>query len=1039
MHFLLKHRYWLPLVYALILGLGILSWYHIPTEYLPGKKSNQFTIRYHWPGKQPIEIETVITRKVEKICSELTGVESLSSRSTEGISEVYVTFKHAETLTFRLIELRQELNNLERKLPESVSRGSVIGGGSESAYDRQALLTYSLMFSENGAPDHEWLTHTLVHPLERLTGVDKVQLNGLQRPTINLMFDLERMDKLSISTDEVIQQLLSANRQLFGGYVDRGNQRREIYLNRQVDNLSALRNMPVLSGEQSILFSEFCEVEMSSAIPRSILRVNGQKNVSLSVYKDDYHDALNLSNQIKELVSRQIGPYQSRVKVLLEQDLAEDIRIQLSSVNRQMLISFGFIILILSLFIRRIDGISIVVSSIVLVVVSGLLLTYITGYSFNLLTLAAITMSLGLVVDNSIIVYEELSDDPPEHGELYLTWIVDQMKSLLNPIVANTLTTLIVFLPVGLLFKEYFEMIIPIAVTLSFFIGTSVIVSLSWIPFWIFRIRKGHKSETKKWNVQGFWIVFHTLKYRLRYVLLVVLILGFGFPWQIVPVSSNSEYYDWYKTAVKWTGGVIYPFFMDTNFGSQKFKQADHETISLNMIAPAGTKIEYLDKIIQPFEDIIDKDSSVVSFYKTFIDETYGAQIRSTIPRSELNSAKPYFLYNKLSYLANKTGNAVFNLSFQDDSRSFGGKMLGGSYRFSLRGANYQDLSNFALKAARLLSESGFVDDVYAHAEDRDAQYKRNQPVFNLNPFQLINKNTSFTDLQRDLYFYLQQQQPLFPVDLSRERYLLQLSISPNPMTLKWIQQASIPLSGSDIYMNELGDFSFESVPTAIIREDRQYLKTISFNFAGSFAQIPELLKWVKNQIDLPPDISLEFDSGVINWGNDSLSTGALMLIVLLAFVFIWAVASAALENWSASGNVLIALLLTLGTIMSFSLFIDEDFNISHYVGALFTLGIAINNALLLLHGNIQNQRHGVGGLRGWIYAYKQRSRPIIITLCTTMAGVCPLIFIEGAEFWRNVSYMVLYSLPISTVLVFIFLGNFTFRSNYIQKNISSF
>ena len=1021
-----RHSYLIPIIIIILLVFGSYALFQIPVEYLPQTEGQSITVQYTWSGQSPRTLESVITRKVEAAAASLKDVADISSQSREGIVSITLDFKKKTPVDLRVLELKELLASLQREFPQPVSNPQLSFNSEKEAnsdaFENKPVLVYSLLVQEGRNMPKSWINRVVVQPLMRIQGVSDVVVRGIREPALQITVDVDRASDYKLSYNQILQRIRRGNQ--FETIGRPRTSKNIIYVKPDYINPSALRNLPVSTGSQLVRLSEVANITSTVSPRKSLMRMNGQRTVTLSIYKNKNTDEFNLAERVKSQMENLSNAYTDVFDLRIESDITGRLNQEMTVLQYQSLISAVIIFVILYFFIRSLLATFLVYSSILLSVLMGFTILYVTGFSVNMVTLATLIITLGLVVDNAIIVFDHLSGKKLSGKENSFLKTANEVQSLFNPILANTITTLIIFLPIALYFRDKLSLITTIGISLAIFLFSSVAICFTLVPFVTVRVPMNVRVKGIARKYYRSLFLFHQFKYKLRHILFTLLILGMGIPVFLLSYDTESTVGSVVKASEEWIGGITYQFYYQVRFGRQAVKPEETKSINLNIKLPPGSSIEYMDKVASVFEGVIVEDQRLIEFFKTRIDRNRGIDIQIVIPREEVSKAGPFFLFNKLSYLANKTGNADISVSFLDENREFGSNETSRSAYVVLKGYNYEELNRLALEVKALIENMGVARNIYAHAEDRESKFTMDLPVYRIKSNKLTEHGISYASFISAIKPYIQTGQTTGDIHFNKFRYLMVSESSANPETVEQLLDKPILMDDRLITLRQFGDISFESEPTAIVRENREYKKRVAFTYLGELARLNLLVDEIKKRINFPSGYSIE--TPTFSFGGEPVNPNNLVAIILLSILAIWVISSAALEHWWASGYTLICLLCTLAVCMAYTVWIQPNFSEAQYTAVLFTLGIAVNNMLLLLFVYRRKLSAGVGPFRAWQYAFQRKSRPVMMTLFTTIAGLVPLLVFDGSQFWYALAHMVMFTLPISTTFTFIFAGLFS-------------
>ncbi|MEX2396422.1 MAG: efflux RND transporter permease subunit, partial [Balneolales bacterium] len=736
-----RRRYLISLFYMMVITVGVLVWLRLPVEMAPDLQLPSVTVSHSWGRTSPEVMEQDVTRRVEQIARQLRDVTDISSVTSEGSSIVTIGFQKDAPIDFRVVELQEYLHGLRESLPASLSQARVSRRVPQELSDMQTFLVYSISGEMNQYDLLAMTRNRIQTPLMGLEGLSGIDLSGASDPALSIDFDIDAVERLGLSTNRIMQRIRGNLDWRSAGYRDEADGRMSMMVPPSLKSLDDIRTMPISleESDRRILISDVADVSIRDYPIKQIHRINGNPALTIHFIKEGGSDAMGLAEMINQRMEEIQAGMPEGVTLQLEQDSTRDLREQLTSLEYQALVSLLCVFLVLLLFIRRFRAPLVILGSIIFSILSGAILLYLMDFTLNVVTLAGLTISLGMIIDNAVVVFEQLNPKLPYEREKRFDHIKKELPYVIVPVLGSTLTTVGIFLPLLFAIEEVRLLLLPLGLALTLTLVSSVLISLTWIPYaLIWLVPSSAKIAGNKPNhspgflgktiiaffsVRPFFSLNRLLlrvfqwRHRLRWIFYVGLILLIGIPVFMIPEPDNdsneeetrwskitSTYFDNRSSIDPWIGGLSYRFTEETYFG-ESWMRSSSEIITVTVRTPMGTPLEEIDKIMQNFEQIAQPYRHAMHFFETELSELWGGRVQFHIKEEYYVQPEPYRLLSEASYLAARTGNSAISVSGFGDSFSTGFGGSTSSFRISLSGYSYDELEELAEDLQRRLEE----------------------------------------------------------------------------------------------------------------------------------------------------------------------------------------------------------------------------------------------------------------------------------------------------------------------------------------------
>src|SRR5690554_1671073 len=617
---LFRRKYLISFFYLMVCIVGYSAWKGIPVENAPELNLPSITISYYWGSTAPEVVEKEITRKVESAANRLRDVSKINSITEEGRSSVSVQFTKNAPVEFRALEIREYLHSLEQTLPANVNPAQITRQVPEEIQDQQTFMVYSLSGNLPARELLDYAQQTIKTKLLGLEGLTDVRLQGVESPALFIEFDRDKLEKFELSGRQILAQVRTKLNWRSSGFIDAGSARISMIIPPDFENTAGISSMRIeIPGSLKQLYlSDLAHVYVGDYPSKSIRRINGSPALTIDMVKESGADAMSLAKTVIEVMKEVENNLPSEMDLRLQVDSTEKLREQFDQLGNQAMFSALLVFLVMLLFIRKIRAPFVIIGSVVFSVLMSITVLYMSNYTLNVITLAGLTIALGMLIDNAVVVFEQVNPGLPMTKEDRIAHIKKELPKSVVPVLGSTFTTVGIFIPLLFALDELRIFLMPLAVALTITLVSSVIIAFTWIPYSLIWLTpntdpKKKKAKTKQYGNRILMFLFKW-KLRLRWFLVVGIIALIGIPlFAIEDPDWGDEttkwpeftrtYFDNRKTIDPWLGGLSYKFFNETYFGSP-WRRNYEERVSVNVRTPQGTPLSEIDKIVRNYETI---------------------------------------------------------------------------------------------------------------------------------------------------------------------------------------------------------------------------------------------------------------------------------------------------------------------------------------------------------------------------------------------------------------------------------------------------
>ena len=947
---------------VIILLFGMIGYFYIGVREYPSVDNPIISVSCSYAGANADVIENQITEPLEQNINGIPGIRSLTSVSQQGQSRITVEFELSVDLETAANDVRDKVSRAQRYLPRDCDPPTV----SKADADASPILMVALQSEKRSLLElSEIADLTVKEQLQTISDVSSVSIWGEKKYSMRLWLDPIKMAGYGITPMDVKNAVDNENVELPSGSIE-GN---TIELNiRTMGLMNTAKMFDDLivkhEGNQIIRFSDIGRAELGAADIKSYMKMNGVPMVGVVVVPQPGANHINIADAVYERMEQMKKDLPDDVHYSYGFDNTKFIRASINEVKQTVYEAFVLVIIIIFLFLRdwRVTLVPCIVIPVSLV--GSFFIMYLFGFSINVLTMLAVVLAVGLVVDDAIVMTEniyiriEQGMNPKKAG-------IEGAKEIFFAVISTTVTLVAVFFPIvfmegttGRLFRE-FSMVISVAVVISSF------AALTFTPMLATKLLKQQKKKNAFYRItEPFFIGMNNmysrslqvvLRHRIWTLPVIVLMLG----------------------AIVYLWGAI---------PSEMAPLEDRSMITINTRGAEGVTYEYIRDYTEDINSIVDSvipDADAVTARVSSGSGNIQVRLKDMGDRdyTQMEAAE------KLSQAVKKKTKAR---AFVQQQSSFGGRRSSMPIQYVLQATNIEKLE----KVLPVFMEKVYENPVFQMA-DVDLKFSKPEIRIHINRDKANIMGVNTRDLSETLqyglsgqrmgYFYMNGKQYEILGEINRQQ-------RNKPADLRAIYLRSS--DGKMIQMDNLIELESSIAPPKLYRYNRFVSATISAGLAEgkTIGQgLDEMDKIAKEVLDDTFRTSLSGDSKEFRESSSSL-----MFAFILALVLIYLILAAQFESFKDPFIIMLTVPLAIAGALIFMYFNDITMNVFSQIGIIMLIGLVAKNGILIVEFANLKQENGEDKVTAVHDAALQRLRPILMTSASTVLGLIPLAFATG-------------------------------------------
>ena len=953
--FVLKRPVTIVMALLCLLVFGISSVFNATLEQMPEMETPMLIISTRYDGAGPEDICELVTEPIEDEVSTLEGVKSVSSTSSDGSSMVMLEYDYGTDMDEAYSDLTKKMNSIERQLPDDAEEPTVM----EMSMDASTTMMLSISHRTQSNL-YDYVDQKIVPELEKITSVASVEATGGSSEYIKVELISEKMAQYKVTMSQITSAIEAANLSSPSGDTVVGNLELSVTTSLETEEMEDLKTVPITtSSGEIIMLQDVANITEAKEEQGGISRYDGQETISISITKNQSNTAMEVSNAVKETIET-LTADDSDLTIEIVNDSADTILDSLKDVAVTMILAVVISMIIIFLFFGDVKASLIVGSSIPTSILLSLIAITSAGFSLNVITMSALTLGVGMMVDNSIVVLESCFRVTKENWD---KGIVGYAKSALQgtnvvfaSIIGGTATTCVVFIPLASLQGMSGQMFGPLGFTVVFCMIASLLSAVTVVPlcYVVYKPREKEGAVLSR-PVERLQDLYRRIMKRLLRHKAMVMSVSVAMLVATVYLASGME--------------------------TELITADDTAQISIDIEARPGILDEKADTALEEIEQIVSSNENVDSYMLRYNNQSGSVTAYLKDDRTMETQELADLWQEEMTDIENFSIDVTAGSSMSFMQRSRG-------YEVILKGTQYDELKEVSDKIVEELTARDDIINVHS-------SYENNAPIVTIKVDSLMAEKyglsasaigssvnnalsgTTATTLTVD------GQDIDVKVEYPEDEY----------RTIDQMKNITLTAQdGSSVALTDVAEVIFKDSPSSISREDKEYQVTISGDYTGQ-------------------DVSAEIDSeviapnltGTIKRGTSSTDQmmeeefSALYTAIATAVFLLFVVMAAQFESPKFSFMVMTTIPFSLIGSFGFLKLTGVTMSMTSILGFLILVGTVVNNGILYV-GTVNQYRMEVDMETAMIEAGATRLRPMLMTSLTTILGMLPMAMAIGSS-----------------------------------------
>ncbi|KAA6346156.1 Multidrug resistance protein MdtC [termite gut metagenome] len=996
------------LCFAAVVIFGLFSLSKLPVDLLPDIETNTIMVMTAYPGASASDIENNVTRPLENVLNSVSNLKHLSSRSSENVSLIILEFEFGYDIDVLTNDVRDKLDMISSAMPDETETPVIF----KFSTDMIPIILLSVQAQESQAALYKILDDNVANPLARIPGVGTVSISGAPKREIQVYCDPNKLEAYNLTIESISSILGAENMNIPGGNFDIGTETYALRVQGEFKDPKQMENAVVgTRNNANIYLRDVAKVIDTVEERAQEAYTNGQRGAMIIVQKQSGANSVNIAKQVMSSLPKLQKSLPSDVKLGVIMDTSDNILNTIDSLTETVLFALLFVIIVVFVFLGRWRATVIISITIPLSLIASFIYLAVTGNSLNIISLSSLSISIGMVVDDAIVVLENITTHI-ERGSDPKQAAVHGTNEVAISVIASTLTMFAVFFPLtmisgmtGVLFKQLGWMMCIIMLI-------SLIASLTLTPMLASQVLRLQKKQSKA------FVAFYTPIQKgldgldRGYARL----LNWAVRHRIVIVAGCAAFF-------------VLSLFCAKSVGTEFFPSSDNGSITASLELPIGTRKEVSQAIAARLtEEWMRKYPEIqVCNYRV------GQADSDNIFASMQNNGSHIISFNiRLSNPGErKRSMTVIGNGMREDLKSYpelskmqvviGGGMGGGmggqsTADFEVYGYDMAVTDQVVAGLKQKLFEIKGVSEVNVSRGDYQPEY---QVDFDREKLAMhgLNLATAGTFLRNRINGSIASR---YRED--GEEYDIKVRYSPEYRTdLGDIENILIYNSrGEAVRVRELGTVVERFAPPTIERKDRERVVTVSAVISdAALGDVANAGQAIIDAMELPSGVSIQISG---SYEDQQESFADLSVLALLIIVLVFIVMAAQFESLTYPFIIMFSIPFAVSGVLMALFITHSTLSVMSLLGAIMLIGIVVKNGIVLVDYISLCRERGQAIINAVVTAGKSRLRPVLMTTMTTILGMVPMAIGsgQGAEMWNAMGIAVIGGLAVSTILTLI-------------------
>jgi HAE1 family hydrophobic/amphiphilic exporter-1 len=998
------------IIFIAVVILGLFSYNKLPIDLLPKIETNTIMVMTTYDGASASDVETNVTRPLESSLNTVSNLKNIKSTSKENRSIITMEFDYGLDLNVVTNDIRNKLDLVKSFMPDGAGNPIIF----KLSTDMIPVIMLTATADKSLPALYKILDTKVANPLARINGVGSVSISGAPQREIQVYVDPIKLESYHLTVEALAQYIRMENVNTPAGSMDVGSDTYALRVEGQFKDPSELNNIVVGNfNGKTVKLSDVAVIKDTHEERMQESFTNGIQGASIIVQKQSGANTVQIATDVKKILPEIQKNLPSDVKLSVIGDTSDNIIRTIESLAETVIYALLFVMIVVLFFLGRWRATVIIILTIPISLIAAFIYLALTGGTLNIISLSSLSLAIGLVVDDAIVVLENITTHI-ERGSRPKTAAVNGTNEVGLSIVASTLTIIAVFLPLTMVSGMAGVMFSQLGWMVTIIITVSMICSLTLTPMLASQLLRMDPKRSKGFNAVYAPIERFLDKLDDKYAQLV----NWAVRHKKTILASASVFFilSIIPLAVGWVG-------------TENFPAQDSGVISATIELPVGTRMELTKDVCQKLYKDWTKKYPELDMVNFSVGQASSKNIFGSLFAKNSSNVGTFSL-RLVNLKARKRSAFAITDSIRNDIKRIpeirkstvtaggGMSMMGGQSTLDVEiyGYDFAQTDKVAAEVSKRLSKVEGLVNTTVSREEYTPEY---QVDFDREKLALNGLNISTASN------YLSNRINGITASLFREdgeEYSIVVGYGPQyRQSIEAIENIMIyNPQGQAIRLKDLGNVVERYTPPTIERKNRQRIITVSSTVSGTTLDkaVNDINAQLK-KVNIPSDITTTIAGSFKDQQESFSDLGALLLIIVL---LVFVVMASQFESITYPFIIMFSVPFGISGVVLALWLTGSTFNVMTFVGVIMLVGIVVKNGIVMVDYINLNRERGNGIIRAVVTGGKSRLRPVLMTSLTAILGMMPLAISrgQGSEMWKPMAVTVIGGLTVSTMLTLV-------------------
>ena len=998
------------IIFIAVVILGLFSFKKLPIDLLPKIETNTIMVMTTYDGASASDVETNVTKPLESSLNTVSNLKNIKSTSKENRSIITMEFDYGLDLNVVTNDIRNKLDLVKSFMPAGAGNPIIF----KLSTDMIPVIMLSATANQSLPALYKILDTKVANPLARINGVGSVSISGAPQREIQVYVDPVKLEAYHLTVEALAQYIRMENLNTPAGSMDVGSDTYALRVEGQFKDPSEMNNIVVGNyNGKTVLLSDVAVISDKHEERMQESFTNGVQGASIVVQKQSGANTVQIADGVKKMLPEIQKSLPSDIKLTIINDTSDNIIRTIDSLAETVIYALLFVMIVVLFFLGRWRATVIIILTIPISLIAAFIYLALTGGTLNIISLSSLSLAIGLVVDDAIVVLENITTHI-ERGSRPKTAAVNGTNEVGLSIIASTLTIIAVFLPLTMVPGMAGVMFSQLGWMVTIIITVSMICALTLTPMLASQLLRLDPKRSKGFNTVYGPIERFLDKLDVKYAQLVN--WAVRHKKSVLAVATIFFFLSIVPLAVGWVG-------------TENFPAQDSGFVSAVVELPVGTRMEITKGVCQRLYNTWKKKYPEVDIVNFSVGQASSKNIFGSLFSKNSSNVGTFTLRLVNLKLRTRSAFAITD-SIRNDIKVIpeirkstvtaggGMSMMGGQSTLDVEiyGYDFAQTDKVAAEISKRVSKIHGLANTTVSREEYTPEY---QVDFDREKLALNGLNIATASN------YLNNRINGLTASLYREdgeEYSIVVGYAPEyRQSIEAVENILIYNNqGQAIRVKDLGKVVERYTPPTIERKNRQRIITVSSTVSGTtLDKAVNDIKAELKKVDIPSDITTTIAGSFKDQQESFGDLGSLLLIIVL---LVFVVMASQFESVTYPFIIMFSIPFGISGVVLALWISGTTFNVMTFVGVIMLVGIVVKNGIVMVDYINLNRERGNGIIRAVVTGGKSRLRPVLMTSLTAILGMLPLAMShgQGAEMWKPMAVTVIGGLTVSTMLTLI-------------------